>query len=269
MQMPPLSPGWEPTRLTLQRYANAVAALPRAGALHDDRWSHVSLHPTDLSDGGRGLASAPTPLSDGSLLVSTLDIGNHQIHIEAGSDLVSVDVSAGPSPKSVGEAVAALAAAHGSNIEVDVSRYDDASEQIYDHSHATAWHRNTMWVVDTFAMLTKGVDGEVAGPHLWPHGFDIATEWFSTKTVGEGESEASPQIAVGFYPSEEDAYFYANPWPFDSAWADAPMPDGVHWHVDGWQGAVLPAANLGGADDRQQVLDFARGVHSLARDALS
>jgi hypothetical protein len=226
------------------------------------------MRPTNRFDGTRGLASAPTPLPDGSLLVSTIDIANHQILIEAGAEVVNVDLVAGPSPKSVGETVVAMAASHGLDIDVDASRYQDASEQIYDRSHATAWHLNAMWVADSFAVLNEGMDGEVAGPHLWPHGFDIATEWFSAKTVGEGESAANAQIAIGFYPAG-DAYFYANPWPFEPSWSDAVLPDGVHWHLDGWQGAVLPAANLTGGDDRQQVLDYARGVHALTRPGLS
>lgn len=268
MQIPPLAAGWEPTRLTLQRYAHAVTALPRAGAVHDRRWAHVSMQPVHLADGNTGLASAPTPLPDGALLTSTIDVHSDRILIEAGSDSVSVDLVSGPSPKSIGETIAATAASHGSEIEVDSSRYDDDAAQVYDRWHANGWHQNTMWVADTFAVLNTGIDGEIAGPHLWPHGFDVATEWFSTKMVGAGDAAANAQVAVGFYPDGE-AYFYANPWPFEPSWADAELPDGVHWHVEGWQGAVLPVANLTGGDDRQQVLDYAQSVHNLSREALS
>jgi len=267
MQMPPLASAWEPTRLTLQKYAHAMTALPRAGAPEDKRWSHVSLHPTSLGHGGTGFATAATPLADGTDLVTTLDIDHHQIVVTAGTDRIAMDLVPGPSPHSIGTAIADLASDHGSTFEVDAARYEDTEELAYEQWHAKAWHDNTVWVADTFAILNTGVEGETAGPHIWPHGFDVATEWFGTTVVGEGEAAANSQIAVGFYPAG-DAYFYANPWPFTDSWAATPLPDGAIWHVDGWQGAMLPATNLDDSDEREQVLVFARAVHDLAHAAL-
>lgn len=266
MHFPPFAQGWEPTRASLQRYAQAMTALPRVGVEHDRRWAHVSMHPVRLEDGGIGLATVPTPLPSGASLVSTLDVQCDLIRIEAGTDRLTIDLNPGPSPRTVGSAIADLAKAHGSSFEIDTDRYANDDKQTYERWHAHMFHDNALWVMDTFSVFNNGIDGETSGPHLWPHGFDIATEWFSTKTVDAEGSNA--QIVVGFYPAG-DSYFYANPWPYNEAWGSAAPPEGVTWHLEGWQGAVLAVSDLSGIDDREQVLEFARVIHHLTHNALS
>ena len=122
--------------------------------------------------------------------------------------------------------------------------------------------------MDTFAAINATLEGEITGPHIWPHGFDIATEWFSEKTVDSNGEHTSAQIAVGFYPAG-DAYFYMNPWPFEDSWAETDLPGRAIWHTEGWQGAKLMASDLGDADDRAVVVALAATVHGLAKAALS
>jgi len=215
-----------------------------------------------------GLSTAPITLGDGSELISTLDIARHQITVAAGADVRSIALKPGPSPLSVGEAITALAAEYGTDVGADASRYEDAAVQQYDPSDALSWLENTRWLMNTFDEINASISGEIAGPHLWPHGFDVATEWFSSKTVEYNGSDASAQIAIGFYPAG-DAYFYVNPWPFEDAWAEAELPGGAVWHLDGWQGAKLMASDLGNGGDRDVVVAVATAVHDLARDALS
>jgi hypothetical protein len=73
---------------------------------------------------------------------------------------------------------------------------------------------------------------------LWPHGFDIATEWFSPRLVEYGDSTANAQVAMGWYPSDE-GYVYVNPWPFEDDFTSIVLPPPAQWHLDGWQGAKL------------------------------
>ena len=263
MQMPQISPTWEPTRLTLQKYAQALTAAPRSAADPDDRWAHVSMHPES-----GGLATAPISLADGTELISRLDVANHQILIVAGSDVRLLPLATGPSPRSVGEAVAVLALEHGTDVGADSTRYEDADMQTYDPGDAISWLENTRWVVDTFEAINRSVPGEKSGPHLWPHGFDVASEWFSPKTVVHNGADANAQIAIGFYPAG-DAYFYVNPWPFEEAWATTDLPGSATWHVEGWQGAKLMASALGDHSDREVVIELARAVHDLATETLS
>lgn len=266
MPLPPLRPDWEPTRATLQRYAQAISAIPRAGAEPDPRWAYVSLHPVRSPAGVEAFSTAPVVLGDGSQLVSTFDVLAGTIVASAGDDYLTFALLDGPSPQSIGEAVLDLSRSHGSSIAVEPERYGDSSPQDYDQDDALAWFANTAWVVSVFDDLNTQIDGELSGPHIWPHHFDAATEWFSPKVVDES-SGANAQIAVGFYP-EGDPYLYANPWPFDERWTETRPPHGAVWNTDGWNGLKLDASKLDGTDDRQVFLDVARFVHDLARPDL-
>jgi hypothetical protein len=116
-----------------------------------------------------------------------------------------------------------------------------------------------------------------AGPvQLWPHGFDLAFEWFGTRVVTyehEGEVQEHPsQLNLGFYPGDLDnaPYFYSNTWPFDAdKLLDQPLPAGASWHTEGWQGTYLPYSELAGTENGEERLaDFARAVFELCSPAL-
>ncbi len=262
MSIEPLPGDWEPTRGTLQGYAHALTALPRAGAPAHPRWAHVA-----MGIGSRGLMSAPTPLADGTELVSTIDLVDHEIVLAAGDTREVIDLLAGPSPRSIGDAVAALAASHGSTIEVDEERYADDSTQVYNAGHAAAFLSVATSVVAAFDEINASVEGEITGPHLWPHGFDIATEWYSPKLVEYDGTPTNAQIAIGWYPAG-DAYLYANPWPFDEDFTSAKLPDGAVWNTKGWFGAKITVSDLDPESAHDTVVAFGTAVHATARGAL-
>ncbi len=216
----------------------------------------------------QGLVAAGTPLSDGSEVVSTIDLEKNQIVITAGDTTRVFDLPNGPAPREVGEAIAAIATEHGSSIAVDASRYDDDSAQVYDPAHAAAFLDVATSVADAFRQINTGMDGEITGPHLWPHGFDIATEWFSDKMVDYDGTPTSAQIAIGWYPTG-DAYFYANPWPFDEAWAEVELPAGASWNTEGWYGAKLVVSDIPDGAGTETVVALGQAVHATAHAALS
>ncbi len=257
--MPALPADWAATRETLQAYGQALTAIPRAAASHDDRWGHVA-----MVISASGLATAPTPLADGSELVGVIDLTTHEIVITAGEGSTRVDLSSGPSSLSVGEAMIAAASDHGTTVDADPNRLGGPEDRPYDTAHAGAFLATADYVARAFEEMNASIPGEVAGPHLWPHGFDIATEWYSQTLVPNSGSETSAQIAVGFYPANE-SYFYANPWPFEDSWSESPLIAGSTWHMDGWQGAVL----LPDGVDHSGIAAFGAAMHDLARDALS
>lgn len=259
MTMPDLPADWASTRSTLQAYGQAITALPRAAGVPDGRWSHVSMTVSPT-----GLVSAPTPLGDGTELVGMIDLSSHEIVLSAGDHTMRTEIISGPSSRSIGEAMISMASQHGSDIEVETDRFGGSDELPYDADHATAFHAAALVAVAAFEEMNLSVPGETTGPHLWPHGFDIATEWYSANMVPHGDGEASAQIAVGFYPSN-DSYFYANPWPFEESWAESVPVEGGSWHIEDWQGLVLPAKDLSKAD----IVALGTAVHQLARDTLS
>lgn len=252
---------WEPTRATLQRYAHALTALPRAGAPSHPRWSQVAMDVTP-----DGLVSAATPLGDGTELVSAIDIANHQIAISAGATIRVFDLTEGPTPHEVGEAVAVVAAEHGSTIEVDESRYEDDTIQEYNPAHAKAFFDVARTVAEAFEEINARISGEITGPHLWPHGFDIATEWYSDRMVDYDGTPTSAQIAIGWYPAG-DAYFYANPWPFEESWADVELPGVATWNTEGWYGALLNVADIPEGSGSEAVVALGNAVHDTARES--
>ncbi|MEN8041566.1 MAG: DUF5996 family protein, partial [Actinomycetota bacterium] len=257
--MPKLPDDWQDTRSTLQAYGQALTAFPRAAGIADDRWTHVAMGVTST-----GLVASPTPLADGEELTTSIDLVEHRIVVQAGEDVEHLDISGGPSPADIGNAILAIADKHGSTIDVDPDRIAGSETLPYDREHAERFLAAATYAANAFGEMNGAVSGEVTGPHLWPHGFDIATEWYSDKLVPYGDSEAPAQIAVGFYPANE-SYFYANPWPFEDAWAEKPPVEGSTWHLDGWQGAVLDPEGVDGAD----IVAFGSSVHELARDSLS
>mgnify|MGYP001811700010 FL=1 len=208
-----------------------------------------------------GFAATPVELADGSLLTSRLDLAAHRIVIAIDGRERSHNMTLGPSSRSIGEEILELAASHGSLVDVDRSRFGDPGSRTYEREQAEAFHRAAKAVVEAMVDLNRSVAGEVAGPHLWPHGFDIATEWYSPVLFDHEDGRANAQVAAGWYPSDA-SYVYVNPWPFQGEWAEFGLPHGATWHLDGWQGAELPVPEEGLAP--AALVDLARAVHDLA-----
>jgi hypothetical protein len=259
--VPDLPEGWMPTRSALQLYANAITAFPRAGAPADPSWSHVAMVPTLT-----GFAAAPTPLGDGSTLTSAIDLSGHRLEVCAGDDRLVVDLREGTPPSAVGADIERLAASHGATFSVDRARFAAAERQHYDPGHAALFRDAARAATEALDVLNAGLVGHTAGPHLWPHGFDIATEWFSDRIVAADGHEGRAQIAVGWYPGVH-SYVYVNPWPFADSFASIDLPGSATWHIEGWQGAKLDVPE-GGALPIEEIVALARRVHEATAPVL-
>lgn len=261
MTVADLPEGWGSTRTALQKYAQVLTAFPRAGAPRQARWAHVAMDPVP-----GGFAAAETPMSNGTALRSILDIRGNKIIVTAGDQSLVFDMVEGRSPHAVGEAVMRVCERHGGGIPVDEERFNDGSAQTYDPAVAEAFLESAAAVIGAFEALNEQRGGDVAGPHLWPHGFDIATEWFSPRLVDFEDAKVNAQIATGWYPDSE-SYIYVNPWPFDPSFVEIDLPGGGVWNVDGWQGAKL-SVPPGGAVLAETVIEFAGVVHDAIRPVL-
>ena len=123
----------------------------------------------------------------------------------------------------------------------------------------------------------SGLSGETGPIQLWPHNFDLAFEWFGTlavPSVDDGDAREQPsQINFGLTPgdrSHSEAYFYSNPWPFQDSLIERELPNGARWFTEGWQGTLLPYAEIAGSKSgADKLAAYFRAVYDLASPLLT
>ena len=258
---PPLHDNWEPTRATLHAYAHGVGAIPRALGVPHPKWWHVSLkvRPTGLSTDSIGLP-------DGGVLAVRMDLNAHEAVVETSrGERTTVDMAAGATGTQFADRVIAAVAGFGLDGDYDRERFEDDEPRAYTPGAAEAIFAALSSAAQVLRRHRAAVGGEVGPVQVWPHGFDVATEWFGAM-VGEGRS----QINLGLYPGGDRPYFYCNPWPFHGdVYGGEPLPHGAEWHTGEWEGSMLPYDLLAGDPDADtKLLEYARRVHDLASPTL-
>ncbi len=261
----PLPENVEPTRATLHAYAHAVGAIPRAHGIHHPRWWHISLKPTV-----HGLTTDPVRTPDGHVSIR-MNFADHEIHLDrSGMTALVVPMDDGLTATEVGNQ---LIDAVGLDDRYDRDRFTNDDERPYDRDAAAA-----LWsVFNATALIFRDHNDEIGGEQspvqVWPHGFDMATEWFGTKMQEyeeHGEIQTLPaQLNLGFYPGGR-AYFYSNPWPFDAAaLLGNELPHGAEWNTEGWEGSILYLDQVAGhADSSDKIRQYARAVFDIASPTL-
>jgi hypothetical protein len=262
-------PEWEATRSTLHAYARAVGVIPRALATPHHRFWHLGLTVDD-----RGATTAPMALPNGDPLAVRVDLVRHRIVVTAGDiDVAALAMDGGASATAIGERLTAVVADLDASASYERSRYEDDAPRPYDRDAAAALHHTLLAVAGVLEQRRAEMEGDVGPLHLWPHGFDLAFEWYGTRVVSHtegGEARREPaQLNVGFSP-REPAYFYSNPWPFETERLQgAPLPHGARWHVGDWEGSILEYQGL--VDDPAagaKLLEYLRAVYQAARPTL-
>ena len=270
MILPELPSGWEETRATLHAYARGIGVIPRAHAGPHPKWWHVSFAVTE-----RGLETEEIALPGGGSLSLLMDLEADEVVLStSGGEGRSFDMSAGLTGTEFGEELIAAVAAHGLEGEYERARFENDEARQYSSSVASTMMRVFVDVAGVFETHRAEIGGQVGPVQLWPHGFDIAFEWFGTRIERyeeDGEVEEHPaQLNLGFYPGGEP-YFYSNPWPFEGdKLMSAELPHGAAWHTDGWPGTILPYDKLVGdphAEDK--LLEYAMAVYELAAPTLT
>ena len=263
--LPSLTAEFEPTRATLHAYARAAGALPRAHGVPHPKWWHLSLKVRP-----EGLVGDPLPLPDGGALAVGMDLTRHEIVLRSSRGAsAALDMQAGATGTEIGRQIIAAAADLGLEGEVDTSRFEDSEARAYHPAAATAYFDAFVAAHGVFAAHRATLGDRVSPIQVWPHGFDLAFDWFGTRMV-DHEGEALPaQLNLGFYPGGEP-YFYSNPWPFDPELTAIPLPHDASWHTEGWQGALLPYTTLqGDPGAAAKLTEFARAVFAAAAPTLT
>ena len=261
---------FEPTRATLHQYAHAIGVVPRALAEPHDKWWHVSLNVT-----GRGLETDSMPSPAGGTWNVRLDLQTHEVVVEAdGESAARISMSSGLTGTQMGDAVLAAVASLGVEAEYARDKFESDDERHYDPAAAATFLDVITSMAAVYSTHRQNI-GESVGPvQLWPHGFDMAFEWFGTRVEEyeeHGEMQQYPsQCNFGFYPGGR-AYLYANPWPFErEELLDVELPGGAEWHTDGWEGSILYYDQLVGDPNAEaRILAYLGAVYEAAAPTLT
>lgn len=267
--LPPLPTDFEPTRATLHAYAHAVGAIPRAHAIAHPKWWHISLNVEPV-----GLVTESMAVPGGGTFRLRMDLNAGDVVLERSTGIAQrFSMQEGKTGTEMGETLIAAVAELGLEGEYARAKFESDEARSYSPQAARQFFAALVEVHHALAQHRAGLDGEVGPLQVWPHGFDLAFEWFGTRveTYEEhGEAQEYPsQINFGFYPGG-DPYLYATPWPFETdALLGHELPSGAGWHSEGWQGTMLRYADVAGKPDgAERILAYTRAVYDLAAPTL-
>jgi hypothetical protein len=261
--------GFEPTRQTLHKYSQAMGVVPRAHAAFHPQWWHISLRVTE-----RGLKTAVMPLPDKETFWLEMDLRRRQISLQTSDGRSQTfSMTAGLTGTAMGNAILTAVARLGLAGKYAHEKFESDEPRVYDPAEAEKFFTALTNAYHIFEAHRVTLPGKTGPVQVWPHGFDLSFEWFGSRVERHEEhgevKELPSQINLGFYPGHEP-YFYSNPWPFDGdQLLNQPLPAGASWHINGWQGSILPYRELVGDENAATRLRaYARAVFDLASPAL-
>lgn len=270
-QFPALT-DWEATRQTLHLYSRAIGVVPRAHAEFHPMWWHITLKV--LPD---GLVTEKMDLPAGGVFWLKMDLKQHKaIIFTYEGPHAEFDMTAGLTATEFGDHLLAAVAELGLSGDYARDKFENGDAREYNPQAVETFLTALVSADRIFKEFRAGLSGDVGPVQLWPHGFDLAFEWFGTRVERyeeHGEVQEYPsQINLGFYPGDpaNTPYFYSNPWPFESdQLVSHSLPGGARWHTEGWQGTILPYEELAG-DERAapRLEEYARAVHDIASPTL-
>lgn len=262
---------WETTRATLHAYVRGAGAIPETHAEAHPKWWHVSLNVRP-----QGLVTDDMALSDGGTFNVRLDLISHAVVVETSAgQATTLSMTEGATGTEMGDQIIAAVAELGLEGDYNREKFENDDPRGYDPVAAGVFLAAANNVNGVFEQHRASLSGDVGPVQLWPHGFDLATEWFGTrieKYEEEGEvTEYPSQLNLGFYPGTDRPYFYSNPWPFEGAkLASEPLPHGAQWHMEGWEGSIIYYDQLqGDPGAATKLAEYARAVFDLAAPTLT
>ena len=270
-QFPALT-DWEATRQTLQLYSRAIGVIPRTHAEFHPKWWHISLKVQ--SD---GLITGKMELPANGSFWLKMDLKQHKtiLHTDKGPR-AEIDMTAGLTATEFGDKLLAAVAELGLSGDYARDKFENDDAREYNAQAAETFLTTLVNADRIFKEYRATLNGDVGPVQLWPHGFDLAFEWFGTRVERYEEhgkvQEYPSQINLGFYPGDPAIapYFYSNPWPFESdELVSHSLPAGARWHTEGWQGTILPYDELAGDERAEERLKkYAQTVHDIASPTL-
>ncbi len=264
---------WESTRKTLHLYSKVVGVVPRAHAEFHPKWWHISLKVQP-----DGLVTDNMSLPGGGIFSLKMDLRQHKVLlVTSRGEVREFSMTEGLSASAFGDKVLGVVADLGLKEEYAREKFEDDEAREYDPALAENYFTAVVNADRIFKHHRAGLSGEMGPVQLWPHGFDLAFEWFGTRMVEYeegGKVERYPsQLNLGFSPGEPshpEPYFYSNPWPFETdQLVSKALPSGARWFTESWQGSVLEySALVGDNQAEEKLLAYARAVYEFASPML-
>ena len=251
---------WQPTRDTLHLYARLLGKIRQALTPPQEKWWHVSLRVDEM-----GLTTPPIPLpgrAEASFSLQ-LDLVNHHLVITSPAGEARRAALQNQSPQGLMEYTLSALKTFGAEPDIDQSLFSRAETGPYVPQQARTFQQALSSIHTVFQAFKASLAGKTGPVQLWPHHFDLAFEWFSGREANapsgapEGEEGGEEQIGFGFSTGDEtvsEAYFYANPWPFQASVVGTPLPDGARWYTESWRGGLLLYHTVAAARDPAGVL---------------
>lgn len=272
IMFPPLT-DWQATKQTMHLYSNVIGVVPRVYAEAHPRWWHISLKMRP-----DGLVTDEMPLPGGGTFYLKMDLRRHQIVLSTGrGDERQFSMTAGLTATAMGDQVLAAVAELGLKGDYARQKFESDEPRRYDPAKAETFLTVLLSVHQIFEKHRATLSGEVGPIQVWPHGFDMAFEWFGTRQIEHeehGQVQKSPaQLNCGFSPGEPhhpEPYFYSNPWPFEADELLAhPLPSGARWFTEGWQGSLLEYDPLAGDPQAgDKLFAYIQAVYKIASPTL-
>ena len=263
---PTLHENWEPTRATLHAYAKAVGTLAQTHVTKHPAWWHISLKPRP-----NGLTTENMSLPDGGMFNGRLDMRTHQIVLESSSGWSkSFDAREGRTGSEMADGIIAAVEEVGVTGEYVRKDFEDDQAGEYDEAAVAPFWTALNSAAAVFESHRTALDYKKVGPvQFWPHGFDLAFEWFGTATSEYDGTSYPSQLNLGFYSSGRP-YFYSNPFPFLGDELKASDLSVGAWCEDTFEGSVLYYDEIADRTDGATTLaTYAREVYDAASPTLT
>jgi hypothetical protein len=206
-----------------------------------------------------------------------MDLKNHHIALLTSHGKTTYfNIAEAPTSTELGDRLLQAISDLGLKGDYARERFENEQPREYDPAVAERFFTAVSSADRIFKIHRDKLSGEVGQVQLWPHGFDLAFEWYGTRVESFEEqgkvTEYPAQLNLGFSPGdgEQGPYFYSNPWPFEAEQLlDKPLPAGARWYTGSWQGSIFPYEQL--ADDvnaEERLLAYAQAVYDFSAPTL-
>jgi Family of unknown function (DUF5996) len=253
MSLPSLH-AWQPTANSLHKAAQLVGLVGMLARPHEPLYLEVGMKPVP-----QGVSSGVLP-NGGAI---TLNYTQGTLEVDTGDGVTSIPIQGVPQAhlfnqvfslleettlapafegvqgELVYERVAAAFARRGLYGELSAEAYYDHEPLMIDAQVAAEYALVQDAVFTGIARFRARLTGLMTPAVIYGEHFDLSMMWFRDNALDDYQAH----LNFGFAPFSaglERPYLYAYAYPYPAEFTPPALPQGAHWHSEGWRGVVLP-----------------------------